>query len=98
MIDAKVQSQLRERFNPDGSMLRRQQLRMLEILLHIDRVCAEHNIKYWLSSGTLLGAMRHGGFIPWDDDLDIEMKYTLDNDTMTLEYSGYERTLHRVSE
>ena len=33
-----------------------------------------------------------------DDDLDIEMKYTLDNDTMTLEYSGYERTLHRVSE
>jgi lipopolysaccharide cholinephosphotransferase len=73
MIDAKIQSQLRERFNPDGSMLRRQQLRMLEILLHIDRVCAEHNIKYWLSSGTLLGAVRHGGFIPWDDDLDIEM-------------------------
>jgi lipopolysaccharide cholinephosphotransferase len=73
MIDAKLQQSLRERFNPDGSMLRRQQLRMLDILLYVDRVCKEHNIRYWLSSGTLLGAVRHGGFIPWDDDLDIEM-------------------------
>ena len=73
MIDATIQQQLRERFNPEGSMLRKQQQRMLEILLHIDEVCTEHNIKYWLSSGTLLGAVRHGGFIPWDDDLDIEM-------------------------
>lgn len=73
MIDANLQSQLREKFNPEGSMLRRQQLRMLEILLYIDKVCKENNIKYWLSSGTLLGAVRHGGFIPWDDDLDIEM-------------------------
>lgn len=73
MIDANLQSQLREKFNPEGSMLRRQQLRMLEILLYIDKVCKEHNITYWLSSGSLLGAVRHGGFIPWDDDLDIEM-------------------------
>ena len=73
MIDAELQQSLRERFNPEGSMLRRQQLRMLEILLYVDRVCKEHNIRYWLSSGTLLGAVRHGGFIPWDDDLDIEM-------------------------
>lgn len=73
MIDANLQSQLREKFNPDGSMLRKQQLRMLEILLYIDKVCKENDIKYWLSSGTLLGAVRHGGFIPWDDDLDIEM-------------------------
>lgn len=73
MIDANLQSQLREKFNPEGSMLRRQQLRMLEILLYIDKVCKENDIKYWLSSGTLLGAVRHGGFIPWDDDLDIEM-------------------------
>lgn len=73
MIDANLQSQLREKFNPEGSTLRRQQLRMLEILLYIDKVCKENDIKYWLSSGTLLGAVRHGGFIPWDDDLDIEM-------------------------
>ncbi len=64
---------LRERFNPDGSLLRRQQLRMQELLDFIDGVCRKHGIPYWLSSGTLIGAARHGGFIPWDDDLDIEM-------------------------
>ena len=66
-------SELRQRFNPDGSLLRRQQMRMLEILLEVDRICQKHDIPYWLSSGTLIGAMRHDGFIPWDDDLDIEM-------------------------
>ena len=65
--------ELRERYNPDGSMLRRQQMRMLEILLEVDKICKRHDIPYWLSSGTLIGAMRHNGFIPWDDDLDIEM-------------------------
>lgn len=64
---------LRQRFNPDGSLLRRQQMRMLEILLEVDKICKKHNIRYWLSSGTLIGALRHDGFIPWDDDLDIEM-------------------------
>ena len=64
---------LRQRFNPDGSLLRRQQMRMLEILLEVDKICKKHDIPYWLSSGTLIGAMRHDGFIPWDDDLDIEM-------------------------
>ncbi len=64
---------LRARFNPDGSLLRRQQMRMLDILLEVDRICRKHNITYWLSSGTLIGAVRHKGFIPWDDDLDIEM-------------------------
>ena len=64
---------LRQRFNPDGSLLRRQQLRMLDILREVDRICRKHHISYWLSSGTLIGALRHDGFIPWDDDLDIEM-------------------------
>ena len=62
-----------EKFNPEGSLLRRQQMRMLEILLEVDQICKKHDIPYWLSSGTLIGAMRHDGFIPWDDDLDIEM-------------------------
>ena len=64
---------LRQRFNPDGSQLRKHQLRMLEILVVIDKICRKHQIPYWLSSGTLIGAVRHNGFIPWDDDLDIEM-------------------------
>ncbi|MBO5420852.1 MAG: LicD family protein [Clostridia bacterium] len=49
------------------------QKKELEILLEIDRVCNEHNIRYFLSSGTMLGAIRHHGFIPWDDDIDIIM-------------------------
>lgn len=65
--------ELRERFNPDGSMLRRQQMRMLEMLQDFDAICKKHDIPYWLSSGTMLGCVRHQGFIPWDDDLDVEM-------------------------
>lgn len=61
------------RFNPEGSPLRMHQLRMLGMLEYLDSVCRRHGIPYWLSSGTLIGAVRHGGFIPWDDDVDIEM-------------------------
>ena len=53
--------------------LRRRQLQMLDILIAVDTICQRHGIPYWLSSGTLIGALRHDGFIPWDDDLDIEM-------------------------
>ena len=48
----------------------------LEILDAIDRVCHENNLRYYITAGTLLGAVRHGGFIPWDDDLDIVMPRT----------------------
>lgn len=53
--------------------LRQLQLAQLEILKVIDAFCRDHDIQYSLYAGTLLGAVRHHGFIPWDDDLDICM-------------------------
>ena len=47
------------------------QLTLLDMLIQIDEICTKNNIKYSLSSGTVLGAVRHGGFIPWDDDLEL---------------------------
>ena len=60
-------------FNAEGTDLRKHQLIMLDMLVYFDSICKENNISYWLSSGNLLGAVRHKGFIPWDDDLDVEM-------------------------
>lgn len=51
------------------------QLLNLEIMAEIDRVCRKHGLKYWLSFGSALGVVRHGGYIPWDDDIDLCMMY-----------------------
>lgn len=49
--------------------------KILEIMVYIDQFCKEHNITYYLMGGSALGAIRHQGFIPWDDDMDIFMRY-----------------------
>ncbi|MDO5849535.1 MAG: LicD family protein [Methanobrevibacter sp.] len=57
---------------PRGT-LRKLQLLSLELLKFADNVCNKYNLSLWLDSGTLLGAVRHSGFIPWDDDVDVGM-------------------------
>ena len=52
---------------------RKMQLLQLDMIRELDRVCRKHNIKYTIFGGTLLGAVRHKGYIPWDDDADIAM-------------------------
>lgn len=70
-LTVKERELLKQKYNPEGSRLRHDQLELLRMLDFVAEICREHNIQWWLSSGTLLGAARHEGFIPWDDDLDI---------------------------
>jgi len=53
--------------------LRAGQVIMTEVLSRVDRICREHSLLYWVVGGTLIGAMRHGGWVPWDGDVDIAM-------------------------
>ena len=52
---------------------RRLQLMELFLLGQLQQICEENGLRYWISDGTLLGALRHDGFIPWDDDMDVSM-------------------------
>ncbi len=66
--------ELKRVYNPEGSLLRNVQLRLLDMLIYFDKICKEINVDYRLDSGNVLGAVRHGGFIPWDDDLDVAIE------------------------
>ena len=66
-------SEPRRKIDLDPETLRSLQLVELELLVEVDRICRAHDIPYCIIAGTLLGAVRHGGFIPWDDDADVAM-------------------------
>lgn len=85
MIDNEA---LKATYCPEGSKLRENQKNLLAILVDLAEICKEHNIQWWLSSGTLLGAARHGGFIPWDDDVDIAM--------LRKDFKRLEKILHNL--
>lgn len=62
--------------------------KMLDILKYFDTLCVKNNLRYWAGAGTCLGAIRHQGFIPWDDDLDVYMPRT-DYEKLWTNWSGY---------
>lgn len=72
---------------------------LLSIMCKIDKLCRENNLKYQLFAGTLIGAIRHKGFIPWDDDIDIVMPREdyekigdiINNSNLGIKYISYEK-------
>ncbi len=73
-----------------------EQSKLLSLFKEINDICNRHNIVYYLAGGTLIGAMRHNGFIPWDDDMDLLM--TRDNWLKFLEVTKYDIPENRIVE
>ncbi len=63
-----------ENMNGETESLRTLQSVLLRMIIQLDDVCKRHGIIYYLNGGNALGAIRHNGFIPWDDDMDIMMR------------------------
>lgn len=65
--------ELKKIYSPEESELHNAQMNLLDLLCKFDLLCKKNNINYFLGEGSLLGAIRHQGFIPWDDDIDLVM-------------------------
>ncbi len=70
--DSYFEDEIRNDFKIEGTM-KRAWAAQIEVLEEIDKICCRHGLTYYADWGTLLGAVRHKGFIPWDDDIDIAM-------------------------
>ena len=85
------------KFNMNKQLLNRKQCRdiQVDILNYIDEICKEMNIEYSLAYGTLLGAIRHKGFIPWDDDIDV-LLMRKDYDELIIKLKQNSNTKYRI--
>ncbi|MDO5124203.1 MAG: LicD family protein [Eubacteriales bacterium] len=75
-LRAEIEAKINEKIAHEterNQIMRKLQLEELEILRYFDAFCREHKLHYYIVGGTLIGAVRHKGFIPWDDDIDVSM-------------------------